>query len=80
MPSSVPPSFPPSDPFASSQPPLPPGKKSNLLLWIVGIVVVVMVGFTAMCGLGGYFLMRKAKQSASIPRSSPRTPATPPPK
>ena len=63
MSSSVPPSFPPADPFASSQPPLPPGKKSNVLLWIVGIVVVVMVGFTAMCGLGGYFLMRKAKQS-----------------
>ena len=63
MSSSVPPSFPSPQPFASSQPPLPPGKKSNLLLWIVGIVVVVMVGFTAMCGLGGYFLMRKAKQS-----------------
>jgi hypothetical protein len=63
MSSSVPPSFPPPDPFASQQAPLPPGKKSNVLLWIVGIVVVVMVGFTAMCGLGGYFLMRKAKQS-----------------
>ncbi len=63
MSSSVPPSFPPPDPFASSQAPLPPGKKSNVLLWIVGIVVVVMVGFTAMCGIGGYLLMRKAKQS-----------------
>jgi hypothetical protein len=63
MSSSVPPSFPPPDPFASQQAPLPPGKKSNLLLWIVGIVVVVMVGFTAMCGLAGYFVMRKAKQS-----------------
>ena len=62
MSSSVPPSFPPPDPFASKAP-LPPGKKSNVLLWIVGIVVVVMVGFTAMCGIGGYFLMRKAKQS-----------------
>ena len=58
MSSQVPPAFPPSN-----QAPLPPAKKSNLLLWIIGIVVVVMVGFTAMCGLGGYFLMRKAKQS-----------------
>jgi len=62
MSSSVPPAFPPSNPFPN-QAPLPPGKKSNVLLWIVGGVVVLMIGFTAMCGLGGYFLMRKARQS-----------------
>ena len=63
MSSSVPPAFPPPpDPFAS-QAPLPPGKKSNLLLWILGGVVVLMLGVTAMCGLGGYFLMRKAKEA-----------------
>jgi hypothetical protein len=53
----VPPAFP------SNQAPLPPGKKPNILIWILGGVVVVMLGITAMCGLGGYFLMRKAKQA-----------------
>lgn len=67
MSSSVPPAFPPSnppprDPFAS-QAPLPPGKKPNILLWILGGFVILMLGVTAMCGLGGYFLMRKAKQA-----------------
>jgi hypothetical protein len=68
MSSSVPPPFPPSnppppDPFASSQPPLPPGKKSNILIWILGGIVALMVGVTAMCGLAGYFIMHKAKQA-----------------
>jgi hypothetical protein len=68
MSSSVPPSFPPSnppppDPFASSQPPLPPGKKSNILIWILGGIVALMIGFTAMCGLAGYFIMHKAKEA-----------------
>lgn len=58
MSSSVPPAFPPPN-----QAPLPPGKKSNILIWILGGFVVLMIGVTAMCGLGGYFLMRKAKQS-----------------
>ena len=62
MSSSVPPAFPPQNPFPN-QAPLPPGKKPNLLIWILGGIVVLMIGFTAMCGLGGYFLMRKAKQS-----------------
>ena len=67
MSSSVPP-FPPSnppprDPFASSQPPLPPGKKPNILIWILGGIVVLMIGVTAMCGLAGYFIMHKAKQA-----------------
>ena len=68
MSSNVPPPFPPSnppprDPFASSQPPLPPGKKSNLLIWILGGIVALMIGVTAMCGLAGYFIMHKAKQA-----------------
>src|SRR5258705_3555140 len=58
MSSSVPPSFPPPN-----QAPLPPGKKPNILLWILGGFVVLMIGVTAMCGLGGLFLMRKAKQA-----------------
>jgi len=62
MSSSVPPAFPSQNPFPN-QAPLPPGKKSNILLWILGGFVVLMLGVTAMCGLGGYFLMRKAKQS-----------------
>ncbi len=57
MSSSVPPAFPPN------QAPLPPGKKPNILIWILGGIVVLMLGVTVMCGLGGYFLMRKAKQS-----------------
>ena len=67
MSSSVPPPFPPSnsspDPFASSQPPLPPGKKSNILLWILGGIVVLMIGVLGMCGLAGFFIMHKAKQA-----------------
>jgi len=67
MSSSVPP-FPPSnppppDPFASSQPPLPPGKKPNILIWILGGILVLMLGATAMCGLAGYFIMHKAKEA-----------------
>jgi hypothetical protein len=58
MSSSVPPPYPPPN-----QAPLPPGKKPNILLWILGGFVVLMIGVTAMCGLGGYFLMRKAKQA-----------------
>ena len=68
MSSNVPPPFPPSsppppDPFASSQLPLPPGKKSNILIWILGGIVALMIGVTAMCGLAGYFIMHKAKQA-----------------
>jgi hypothetical protein len=62
MSSSVPPAFPPPNPFPN-QAPLPPGKKPNILIWILGGFVVLMIGVTAMCGLGGYFLMRKAKQA-----------------
>ena len=58
MSSSLPPAFPPPN-----QTPLPPGKRPNVLLWVLGGFVVLMIGFTAMCGLGGYFLMRKAKQA-----------------
>src|SRR5258708_14675863 len=68
MSSSVPPPFPPStppppDPFASSQPPLPPGKKPNILIWILGGIVVLMIGVTAICGLAGFFILHKAKQA-----------------
>ena len=68
MSSSVPPPFPPSnppppDPFASSQPPLPPGKKSNILIWILGGIVALMLGVTAMCGLAGFFILHKAKEA-----------------
>jgi hypothetical protein len=64
----VPPSFP------QSQPPLPPAKKPNILIWILGGIVVLMLGVTVMCGLGGYFLMRKAKQAgfdSSLLKSNP---------
>jgi hypothetical protein len=54
----VPPPFP-----SPNQAPLPPGKKPNILIWILGGIVVLMLGVTMMCGLGGYFLMRKAKQA-----------------
>ena len=53
----VPPAFP------QNQAPLPPGKKPNILIWILGGIVVLMLGVTTMCGLGGYFLLRKAKQA-----------------
>ncbi len=51
----------PRSPFP--QPPLPPGKKSNLLVWILGGVAVVVLGFTAMCGIGAFFVMHKAKEA-----------------
>ncbi len=64
--SSAPPPFPPSPqgqaPFPPDAP-LPPGKKPNILLWILGGVLVLIMGVSAMCGLGGYFLYRKAKSS-----------------
>lgn len=58
FPPNPPPPFPPS-----SQAPLPPGKKSNALVWILGGVLVVVLGFTAMCGIGGFLLLHKAKQA-----------------
>jgi hypothetical protein len=58
MSSSVPPPVPPIN-----QAPLPPGKKPNLLLWVLGGVAALMIAATVTCGLGGYFLMRKAKQA-----------------
>lgn len=46
-----------------NQAPLPPGKKSNVLLWIVGIFVALLLSVTAMCGIGGLLLYHKAKTS-----------------
>jgi hypothetical protein len=65
LPPNYPPNFPPNPPpsFPNAQAPLPPAKKSNVLVWILGGVVVVALGFTAMCGIGGYLLMHKAKQA-----------------
>jgi hypothetical protein len=34
-----------------------------VLIWILGIVVVVVLGSTAMCGIGAYLVMRKAKDA-----------------
>src|ERR1019366_8141555 len=45
------------------QAPLPPGKKSNILIWILGGVVVLVLGSTLMCGVGGYLLLHKVKES-----------------
>jgi hypothetical protein len=42
---------------------LPPGKKSNILIWILGGIVVLGLGVTMMCGIGGYLLLHKAKTS-----------------
>lgn len=57
-----PPPFPPPN-QGQYQAPLPPGKKPNVLLWILGGVLVVMLGITTMCGVGGYLLYHKAKTS-----------------
>lgn len=67
MSSQVPPSFPNNPPnlppqFPNQQP-LPPAKKSNILLWIVGGVVVLMMGIMTTCGLVGYFGYRKLKSA-----------------
>ncbi len=64
MASSVPPNFPPQSqpPFPPPQQ-LPPGKKPNILIWILGGIVVLGLGVTMMCGIGGYFLLHKAKES-----------------
>jgi hypothetical protein len=67
----VPPGLPPQTPY---QAPLPPGKKPNILLWVIGGVVVVMLGITAMCGLGGYFLMKKAKDAGLSTESLQKNP------
>jgi hypothetical protein len=52
-------------PFPQSQPPLPPGKKSNALQWIIGIVVVVVLGITATCGVVGYLGYRVVNRAKS---------------
>ena len=57
-PSNTPPPFP-----QPSQAPLPPGQKPNVLLWILGVILIVLLAISTMCGLGGYFLYRKAKSS-----------------
>jgi len=67
----VPPGFPPPPP---NQAPLPPGKKPNILLWVIGGGVVIMFGITAMCGLGGYFLMKKAKDAGFSTESLQKNP------
>src|ERR1700690_690890 len=68
MASSVPPNFPPQSP-APFPPPqqLPPGKKPNILIWILGGLVVLGLGVTMMCGIGGYLLLHKAKTSGFDP-------------
>jgi len=58
MSSPTPPPFP-----QPNQVPLPPGKKPNVLLWVLGGVLVVMLAVASMCGLGGYLIYRKAKNS-----------------
>ncbi len=66
MSSSVPPPMPPSGPpppMPNVQAPLPPGKKPNVVLWIVGGVVVIMIGFATVCGIGAFFVMKKAKDA-----------------
>jgi hypothetical protein len=65
FPPNIPPSPPPYPPqgFYPPQAPLPPAKKSNALIWILGIVVVMVMGVLATCGIGAYLVMRKAKES-----------------
>jgi hypothetical protein len=68
----VPPGFPPPPP---NQAPLPPGKKPNILLWVIGGVVVLLLGVTAMCGLGGLFLIKKARDAGFDTATLQKNPA-----
>ena len=71
LPPNAPPNVPPSFPQGAQPPgyppgwqaPLPPAKKSNALIWILGIVVVMVFGVMATCGIGAFLVMRKAKEA-----------------
>jgi hypothetical protein len=62
VPPNIPASYPPNDP-PGPQAPLPPAKKSNALVWILGIVVVIVMGSLLTCGIGAFLIMRKAKDA-----------------
>ena len=49
------------------QQPLPPAKKSNVLLWILGGIAVLLFGVTLTCGAIGFFVMHKVKQAGFDP-------------
>jgi len=57
------------------QAPLPPGKKNNVLLWVIGGVVVALCGLMLTCSLGGYFLVHKARQAGLDTNLFSRNPA-----
>ena len=42
---------------------LPPGKKANVLVWILGGIAVLLFGGMLTCGAIGYFVMHKVKQA-----------------
>lgn len=70
MSSSLPPALPPNDQGA-----LPPGKKPNILVWIIAVVVAVLLSVTAMCGLGVWVLKEKAKSAGFDAESLQKNPA-----
>jgi len=55
----------PSGPLPSPAPVIPPsqGAKSNVVLWIVGIIVGVMLLCFGSCAVIGFYAMHKAKQA-----------------
>jgi len=63
QPPQYPPPYPPQQPPQYPQQQLPPGKKSNVLLWVLGSIAVLLFGITLTCGAIGYFVMHKVKQA-----------------
>jgi len=55
--------YPQQYPPQYGQQPLPPAKKSNVLLWILGGIAVLLFGITLTCGAIGFFVMHKVKQA-----------------
>ena len=63
--SSQPPPFQPQPPSYQNpvQPPLPPAKKTNILVWIFGGIAVLMIGGLVTCGGIAYFIGKKVQNA-----------------